>query len=327
MTEKYRIERTAAKDLCGIYNSLIVCDGLFYRPLSEDEFARIFGKEGTLTLTASDGAESVGFLSARLPNADGVSYLTYVGVLPEHRGNGIASAMLDIAEKILKDEYGAKRIDIVFHNPAHLPWTIPGSTDGHPCAPGIVTDSPAARLLMGRGYKEWCAQIAYYMPLSVYSDPEKLGARRRALAEEGIEITYYDPEKHRGLYELFDAIRNPGWRTTVMAHLDQPIVAAVDMKKDGLVVGYTGPLDQVKEGDGIRGSFCGIGTHPDYRGKGIATQIFCGMCRHHSAHGATFMSLYTGETNPARYVYEAAGCRPAVRWSNLRLALDGEEKE
>ena len=230
--------------------------------------------------------------------------------------------LLDEAENILKNEYNAARIDIVFHNPAHLPWIIPGSTDGHPCAPGIASESPAARLLIRRGYAEWCAQIAYYMPLSEYTVPEGQSERLSSLAQSGIKITYYDPARHRGLYELFDAIRNPGWRKTVMAHLDQPIVVAVDENADGLVIGYTGPLSQVREGDGIRGNFCGIGTHPDYRGRGIATLIFCEMCRHHSQHGATFMSLYTGENNPARRVYEAAGCHPAVRWSNLRLEFN-----
>ncbi len=322
MTDKYSIVRGAVGDLRIIYNSLILTDGLLYRPLGEDEFNRIFNMDGTLTLSAVVNDEPIGFLSARLPNSDSVSYLTYFGVLPEYRSQSCAGALLDEAERILRDDHGAKRIDIVFHDPAHLPWIIPGSTDGHPCAPGIATDSPAARLLIRRGYTEWCAQIAYYMPLSEYTVPEEQAEKLTSLADSGIRITYYDPAYHRGLYELFDAIRNPGWRKTVMAHLDQPIVVAVDETANGLVIGYTGPLSQVREGDGIRGNFCGIGTHPDYRGRGIATLIFCEMCRHHSQNGATFMSLYTGENNPARRVYEAAGCKAAVRWSNLRLELN-----
>ena len=321
MTDKFTIIQGAVGDLRRIYNSLILTDSLLYRPLEAEEFNRIFNTDGTLTLSALVDDEAIGFLSARLPNGDGVSYLTYFGVLPEFRSNSCASALLDEAERILRDDYGAMRIDIVFHNPAHLPWIIPGSTDGHPCAPGIASDSPAARLLLHRGYTEWCAQMAYYMRLEGYTAPEWQADKIESLAKRGIKITYYDPSRHRGLYELFDAIRNPGWRGTVMAHLDQPIVVAVDETANGLVIGYTGPLSQVREGEGIRGNFCGIGTHPDYRGCGIATLIFCEMCRHHSQKGATFMSLYTGESNPARRVYEAAGCKAAVRWSNLRLEL------
>ncbi len=322
MTDRFNIIRGAVGDLRNIYNSLILTDNLLYCPLKNDEFNRIFDMDGTLTLSAVVNDEPIGFLSARLPNGDGVSYLTYFGVLPEYRSSSCASALLDDAERVLRDDYGAVRIDIVFHNPAHLPWIIPGSTDGHPCAPGIVSDSPAASLLLRRGYTEWCAQIAYYMPLAGYTVPEGQADKIASLAKSGIKITYYDPSRHRGLYELFDAIRNPDWRKTVMAHLDQPIVVAVDENRDGLVIGYTGPLSQVREGDGIRGNFCGIGTHPNYRGRGIATLIFCEMCRHHSKNAATFMSLYTGENNPARRVYESAGCRAAVRWSNLRLELN-----
>ena len=320
MVNKFKILRGAAGKERDIYNSLILTDSLPYRPLAEDEFDHIFNIGGELTLSAigEDGNE-IGFLSARLPNADGVSYLTYFGVLPEYRSHSCASALLDEAERILRDEYKSERIDIVFHNPAHLPWIIPGSQDGHPCAPGIASDSPAARLLLSRGYTEWCAQISYYMSLSEYALPEGNKEKLSSLKQSGIKITYYDPDQQHGLAELFDAIKNPGWKKTVLAHLDQPIVVAVDENADGLVIGYTGPLSQVREGNGIRGNFCGIGTHPDYRGRGIATLIFCEMCRHHSEHGATFMSLYTGENNPARRVYEAAGCHAVARWSNLRL--------
>ena len=320
MKTEYKIIRGASGGERDIYNSLILSDSLPYRPLDEEEFNRIFHIGGELTLCAINAeCKTVGFLSARLPNSDGVSYLTYFGVLPEYRYCSCASELLDEAENILRNEYHAKRIDIVFHNPAHLPWIIPESEDGHPCAPGIRSDSPAAHLLLHRGYKEWCAQISYYMPLAGYTLPEGYDGKLASLEQSGIKITYYDPALHHGLAELFDAINNPGWKKTVLAHLDQPIIVAVD---NGLVVGYTGPLSQVREGNGIRGNFCGIGTHPDYRGRGIASLIFCEMCRHHSAHGATFMSLYTGENNPARRVYEYAGCRGVVRWSNLRLKFD-----
>lgn len=312
-------------DICDVYNAANARDSLPYRPLSREDADRLFYGEGSITLSAVDpSGKTAGFISARIPNEKGTSYLSYIGVLPEHHGGGIASELLDRCEARLRDEFGAKKIDIVFWNPVYLPWIIPGTEDGHPCAPGIKTDSPACRLLLTRGYSEWCAQIAYYMPLSEYRDSEKLIMRREKLAADGIVITFYDPGKHRGMNEIFDVIGNPGWRAGVMAHLDRPIVVAVDENRDGLIIGYTGPLTQTPEGRGIRGNFNGIGVDPAYRGRGIGTQIFCAMCRHHSEHGATFMSLYTGENNPARRVYEAAGCRGVVRWSNLRLILDEE---
>ena len=88
MVNELKILRGAAGKERDIYNSLILTDSLPYRPLSEEEFNRVFNIGGELTLSAigADGNE-IGFLSARLPNADGVSYLTYFGVLPEHRSN------------------------------------------------------------------------------------------------------------------------------------------------------------------------------------------------------------------------------------------------
>lgn len=303
--------------LCGIYNEVNRADGLPYRELGVDAFVRLFGREGRVTFSAVEDGTPVGFISGQCPNYAGVAYLTYIAVLPAYRGRGIGDGLLAALEAQLIS-LGARRCDIVFYDPAHLPWTIPGSVHGHPCAPGIMTSSPAASFLMARGYAEWCAQISYYGALDGYRESDAVLARRAALAAEGIEITLYDPARHHGLYDLFDAIHNPGWRVTVFAHLDQPIVVAVDTARQGLVVGYTGPLDQVREGGGRRGSFCGIGTHPDYRGRGIGKQLFSRMCALHAEAGAEFMSLYTGENNPARRVYEAAGCRGVVRWSNLR---------
>lgn len=307
--------------LCAVYHTVNRADGLPYSTLGEEEFARIFGRDGRVTFSAVEDGRVVGFISGQRPNHAGVAYLTYLGVLPEARGAGVGGELLAAFEAQLCS-LGASRCDIVFYDPAHLPWIIPGSVHGHPCAPGIMTSSPAARFLTARGYAEWCAQISYYGALDGYRESEAVLARRASLAGEGIEITLYDPARHHGLYDLFDAIRNPGWRVTVFAHLDQPIVVAVDTAAGGLVVGYTGPLAQVREGGGIRGSFCGIGTHPDYRGRGIGKQLFSRMCALHAGAGAEFMSLYTGETNPARRVYEAAGCRGVVRWSNLRKVFE-----
>ena len=296
-------------------------DGLPYCHLAEGDFQRVFGGPGRANYYASENGRTVGFLSGSVPGENGVSYLSYVGVVPEYRGRGIASALLSRFERDMKEKYSAARIDTVFYDSSHLPWIIPGSGDGHPCAPGTPSGSAAEKLLLSRGYAEWTAQISYYRRLCGYEAPEGLDEKRKRLRTEGIDITLYDPDVHRGLPELFDAIRNPGWKAAVLSRLDRPVIVAADMNRQGLVVGYTGPLSVEREGSGLRGCFHGIGTHPDYRGRGIATQIFCEMCRIHKASGADFMSLYTGETNPARHVYEAAGLFPVARWSNLRLVL------
>ena len=313
---------TSFSHLCKAYNCIIASDALPYRELTQSEFSNIFDNDFTLTLEArGDEGELLGFLFATLPRENNVAYLSFFGVLPTYRNNGIGSSLLDTAAQILRQKYHADRIDIVFRNPAHLPWIIPGSSDGHPCAPGILTSSDAQKLLLSKGYVEWCAQISYYIELKDYVTPSDNNTRKNALEQLGIQICYYDQDRHRGLPELFDAIKNPSWKKEVLSHLDRPIAVAVDTLANNLTVGYTGPFSGVREGAGMRGNFCGIGTHPDYRAKGIGTLLFCFMCEHHRQNGATFMSLYTGETNPARYVYEAAGAKAVARWSNMRLEL------
>ena len=99
-----------------------------------------------------------------------------------------------------------------------------------------------------------------------------------------------------------------------MANTDKPIVVAVDHKAGGLVVAYTGPLS-INEG---RGNFCGIGTLKEYRGRGIGKVVFCEMCTRHAQSGGEFMSLYTGTTNPARNIYEAAGFKIVRSFANMR---------
>lgn len=322
MSSEIIISRSVHPNTQIAYNDIIKSDSLLYRPLSQEEFSSLFCKEGILALCASNAqGELCGFLFASPPASDGVAYLSFFAVLPRYRGRKIACALLSEAERILRDECRAQRIDILFRDPVHLPWIIPDTADGHPCAPGILSGSAAERLLVKRGYYEWCAQIAYYIDLGSYSAPPRLLERREALRAQGIDIRYYDSTLDTGFYELFDAIRNPSWREQVLSHTDRPIAVAIDRNKNFLTVGYTGPFSNVREGAGVRGNFCGIGTHPDYRGRGIGTQLFCFMCEHHRASGATFMSLYTGESNPARKVYETAGARIAARWSNLRLDL------
>jgi ribosomal protein S18 acetylase RimI-like enzyme len=217
------------------------------------------------------------------------------------------------------------KLEVVFHNPVHLPWLLPGcGADWHPCMPGVDVESTLYPFLHHRGWQDFARQNLYHRRLAGYTDPPALAASRARLLAEGIQLTLYDPTRHSGLSELFDNIRNPGWKAQVLAHTDQPIVVAVDLRagdrpEGGLVVSYTGPLSV--EGCPGRGNFCGIGTRTEYRGRGIGKLVFCEMCRRHAQAGATFMSLYTGDNNPARHIYEAAGFEIIRSFADMRLAL------
>lgn len=289
--------------------------GLCLRGISQETAAWWFFGEDRVTLAAMDGNAMLGLASGvYLPDRK-TGYLSYLCVLPEYRGQGIAKALMDELEAGLLGFEGCEKLDAVFYNPVHLPWYV--HEDGghhHPCVPGVDVSSGLFGFLAHRGWSEFVRQNAYYRPLAGYADPPHMAEVRARLLSEGIEVTLYDPEKHHGLAELFDNINNPGWKAQVMANTDKPIVVAVDHQADDLVVAYTGPLS-VTEG---RGNFCGIGTLREYRGRGIGKVVFCEMCTRHAQNGGEFMSLYTGTTNPARNIYEAAGFYVVRSFANMR---------
>lgn len=293
-------------------------------------------------LGAYDGDRLVGVAAGALDEVRRVGYLSYLCVSPDHRRQGIGNRLCEALEAKLASSPVAEKLEVVFHNPVQLPWYIPnGSGDWHPCMPGVDTASGLYRLLTKRGWGDFAIQLSYYRRLADYTDPPAIAETRARLLSEGIELTLYDPTKHRGLPELFDNIQNPGWKAYVLAHLDQPIVVAVDTRASGqaggpaggLVVSYTGPLSVTCPpsvaghiSQSKRGNFCGIGTRTEYRGRGIGKPVFCEMCRRH-AEGlsdggrADFMSLYTGENNPARKIYEAAGFQVVRRFADMRKPL------
>ena len=281
-----------------------------------------FNEDGDrLALGAYEGDRLVGIVAATV---DGVNrhtgYLSYLCVDPAYRGRGIGSRLLDEMTALLESDPRLEQLEVVFRNPVALPWYIPnGGEDYHPCMPGVDKASALFLLLKNHGWREFATQNAYYRRLTGYCSPKGTEAVRERLATDGIELTLYDPARHHGLAELFDDIRNPDWKKHVMAQTHLPIVVAVDTKADGLVVGYTGPLTVT--GTPSRGNFHGIGTLNAYRGRGIGKQIFCEMCRRHAEGGADFMSLYTGEDNPARLMYEAAGFCIVRSFADMRRVI------
>lgn len=293
--------------------------GLILRPIHTDTAAYWLIGDNRVTLVAMEGESMIGLASGVYLNERKTGYLSYLCVVPEMRGQGIATALLKDLEQALLGFDGCEKLDVVFHNPVCLPWYV--AEDGghhHPCVPGVDVSSDLFDFLTHRGWKEFARQNAYYRRLEGYTDPPQMAEVRACLLNEGIEITLYDPRHHRGLAELFDNIGNPGWKAQVMANTDKPIVVAVDHNASDLVVAYTGPLS-VSEG---RGNFCGIGTRKEYRGRGIGKVVFCEMCRRHADNGGEFMSLYTGTTNPARNIYEAAGFRVVRSFADLRKEKD-----
>ncbi len=293
-------------------------------PVAKETIRFWFVGADRVAFGAYDGDRLVGIAAGTASSERKAGYLSYVCVTPAYRRRGIATVLCDRLEAALAERPEAEKLEAVFYNPVQLPWYIPnGSGDWHPCLPGVDKSSGLYLFLKNRGWRDFAHQNCYYRRMSDYTDKPTIAATRERLLSEGIELTLYDPERHRGLPELFDNINNPGWKAHVLAHTDLPIVVAVDLNADGpaggLVVGYTGPLSV--SGTPGRGNFCGIGVRTEYRGRGIGKPVFCEMCARHRDGGADFMSLYTGEDNPARNIYESAGFRIVRSFADMRKVL------
>lgn len=247
-------------------------------------------------------------------------YLTFVLVDREHRRKGYGSKMLEAVEDYFK-EHGKKEIQVIFFNPINLEWNIPG-TDGHdhPNAPGVDMDSVGYKFLKSHGYEERTREVSMYLDLSKFELPSKTISKLDELKSMGISIEYYEAKKHpEGFDELFDNLKHEHWRRDIQDNLalkdPHPILVASDR---GKICGFAGPIAVEPSG---RGWFCGIGVDPRYEGKGIGTTMFFMLMKSFKEIGAEFSSLFTGEKNPAKKMYDRAGFDVVKTWATMRKEI------
>lgn len=280
--------------------------------ISEDEFKRkflnspYFDKEGTIILFKDK--EVIGFGNAVITNENEVTpgFITCIIVSKKHQRKGLGTRILEMLENYLKSN-NKKRVRQLFLNPINVEWIIPGSHDhNHPGLPAVPFNTPWYFLLMSNGYNvEGQQQDAYYKDIKNFKLPDKILKRNEENSKEGYNISFYNKEKHEGFEELFKALENPQWGKVVSNNIKKtdpnPMLI---VEKEGRILGWTGPLYTEPSG---RGYFAGIGVHPEAQGKGLGTSLFFELVLQSKNNGATFMSLFTGSSNPARNMYLNAG--------------------
>lgn len=313
-------EAPAAKEL---FNSCVACEEVLYKPFAtQGDFDRFFLDRGdketdTVCLCAEEGF-AAGCYTAHNQKA----YVTFVAVRPESRRQGFGKALLTALEGALMERSGdaVRTYEISFFNPMNFTWTIPGvGGHEHPNAPGADVCSTSYIFLKNCGYRDFACQNSYHIDLADYQFPPDIRRRIQALKEKGIEITRYDPARHIGLEELMDDFNNDLWRNEILENAALPgggkPLLIVDW--DGRAMGFTGPLDVQENG---RGYFAGIAVHSACRGQGAGKVLFSYLCSSLGELGARYMTLFTGEQNPARNIYEAAGFHIVRTWADMRKA-------
>lgn len=314
-------------DVLALWNENVVPYSV-YAPLTEKVFQEKFlnnpyvSAEGLVTVF--DGDKLIGFGNAVYNNQDKPAaatpgYITCVAVHKQYWRKDIGTKILYYLEDYLKGN-GKTYVRNLFFNPVKLEWHVPGyKNHEHPNAPAIPFNSPFYFLLLANGYNVNGQEDAYHVDLENYELPEAVIRRMKTNEEDGYTVTVYDPGKHYGFNELFQALNNEDWRRLIEENLKcknpRPVIIA---QKDGEILGFTGPVFTQPTG---RANLVGLGVHPKAQRRGLGKSLFCMLCSESKRIGARFMTLHTGATNPAREIYLYAGMKVVQSFAIMRKEL------
>jgi len=306
-----------------LWNTLIKQNELLYKPLVKDQFILKFLKSTDqlkiISFVDEDNQKINGFVSGVIVEDKQKAYLTTIIVDPSQRRHKIGSSLLKAFEDEIINHYDfVKTIDVIFFNPIQLEWIIPNTNNhDHPNAPGVDIDALGYDFLNAMGYIQFAKQNSYYKNIENYTYNQDILSTIDDLKKHGITITFFDSSKHHGLNELFEDLKNPYWTEEITKATESHLPVLIAEKK-GFVIGFTGPLGVQKS---LRGYFAGIGVHSGYRGYGVGKVLFSSLCLDLSKLGADYMTLFTGDANSARRIYEKEGFKIVRSWANMRKEI------
>ncbi|MCK9235549.1 MAG: GNAT family N-acetyltransferase [Acholeplasmataceae bacterium] len=309
------------ESLLALFNEETKQTSFLYKPLTLETFKDKFfphqaDNYDVLSFIILDDQLPLGFISGVTYPSRQKAYLTMVVVAASSRRQKLGTQLFHhFQDSVQKIEPSVKTIDIVFFNPIQFEWLIPDTNNhDHPNTPGVDTENQALPFFESLGFTVFAKQNSYYHSILNYTYSEDIQKRMANLKQEGIGFSLYDEHVHHGFNTFFQELNNDVWEKDLLlaATRKQPILIAHHNQK---VIGFAGPLAVQPS---LRGYFNGIGVSNEYRGKGVGKVLFSSLCFHLSQLGAHYMSLFTGETNPARKIYENEGFQIVRSWNNLR---------
>lgn len=286
---------------------------LGFAPLSAEKFHSLltghpnFSPEYTFVL--EEMGKIQGFVNGctgdDIPKGDVRGYVSCLILSQEADSEENTRLLLSALENAFR-QAGRSYSAVTFFNPIRLPWIIPGTgTHQHNNAPGIPLDIPLHDRMLSFGYREGARENAMYLKLSDYTLPQWLAGKAETMARQGYTVARYDSACHRGLQEMVDALENPMWSAEIPAAGKAGMNLLVGLC-GSTCAGFTGPVYPEETG---RGYFAGLGVAPQYEGHGLGTLLFHRLLQEEKQAGSQYMSLFTGEDNPARFIYLRAGFR------------------
>ena len=293
----------------------------------EDKILNNDTYDGDFALVWEEDGEVVGYMlgvphsSARSVPQEGrkPGYIVCFFVRRDKRGRGIGKKLLQEVEKRMREK-GRTSLALSAGSPIQLDWIIPG-TPGHDHnnAPGADMQSDGYGFLLEEGFTPVQTEVAMYLDLKDYREPEDIQEKIERLEAEGIAVGRYDPRLGYEFDQMSARVGSEYWRQVLMeetAKAQPRIILAATVP--GHIVAFTGPVDKQPSG---RGWFTGICTDPIYEKRGIGTVLFHLLMQEFILEGASFSSLFTTENNHARKVYERVGFRVARRFAVLYKVL------
>jgi ribosomal protein S18 acetylase RimI-like enzyme len=307
-------------EVIALWNSEAVKDG--YKELTEQSFADIFlyspyfDKETTFVLLESDQVKgfACGCTGDDIPLGNVAGYITCIVLSSDYQSNENYKLLLDALEHRFQ-ALGKKQADILFFNPMLLTWYIPETPKHeHNNAPGVPVESRLYSFLLTDGFIEREKECAMYLNLSQFSIPEDIRAKEAKAVTDGYRVELFDSEKHSGIVEMLTGFDNPLWAKQIPQYVADgvPLVIAAH---EGKVVGFAGPVIRQHNG---RAFFAGIGVHPDHEGHGLGSILFFKLCEAFQNIQTEYMSLFTGQANPAIRIYEKAGFKKVKQFAIMR---------
>lgn len=328
---------------CDLFNRSAQSETV-YKKLSYDEFFHLFLSPQTgihkmnMAAKKEDGSV-IGFANGCIKEGKNIGYITFIVVDSMYRRlqptkactesatahkscaefprPHVGAELLAHLEQALAAVGNINRYQIIFWNPLALTWIVPGTgSHDHPNAPGVDVSGNAYLFFKNHGYLDTVYQNSFYLPLSGFQMQPAIQILKEELPTHGLSVCFYDAAVHHGMKELLDNLGNDDWTEKITENLARedggyPLVIASHF---GQVVGFAGPIHVQESG---RGYFAGIGVHSDFRQYKLGKILFSSLCQSLKDLGAEYMTLFTGETNPARYIYQSAGFKIVKTWADM----------
>ncbi len=322
--------------LVSLWNACVDAGDVVYKPITEAYYRRKFEQDPNhdprYIFAADQDGQLIGFIYGLakkifLPketHENSPGYVTTLLVDQAYRRQGVGTALLNTLLAAFR-ENGKHLAQMSNSNPLNIDWLIPDTpSHDHNNAPGVDVASDAYAFFLSQGFIEGGREVAMYLNLAQYAWKPEITEIRERLASEGIYTGRYDASLDYDYDGMCDRIPSEYWRSSIATEIaawktgrpttdvrflpngkvppgPRPMLVATH---DGKIAGFTGPVDKQDSG---RGYFTGICTDPLYERRGIATVLFNLLMQEFVDEGATFSTLFTGDTNHAQRLYLRTG--------------------